>query len=283
MYTLQDVEHRSSEEPPTKRCQLSKKDCKSDCQSDKDVLHLLSCGYICKYFATKNINVKDIACIVVKFLFNDWKFDYLEHSCNQLNNKSNLHATYNNGKNATSDCDGGHRCYSLHRVSFGMAPNSGIYDIKMKIDKIGSSKRWSAIGITCDNYQSKPSEYCPYWGYSNDYVGWSSYRNGYNNTYSNMINGLLFGARNGIDIENNIFIKSKFVYKSNNQFYKEGLPYIKTGDTIIIKYNSNSSILSFFKANDSKLNAQICNLPKDKTFYWFVGTFAQKFSVTIVQ
>ena len=208
--------------------------------------------------------------------------------------KSSAHGIYNNGKTILCDCDENdfwhNACYSLYRISFGMKPNSGIYQIRMKIDEINNVNRWSAVGITIESIDDEKldKDYYSrnYWGYSNNYIGWSSYhviRYAKIISCSNMKNGLLIGASNsGQNVQDNIFIKSKFLYKSNNQYYENGLPNINNGDTIIIKYDSNNSILSFYKTNDAKLNAQISKLPKNKTFYWFAGRYSRQFSVAIV-
>ena len=253
--------------------------------SVKDKLNLLSCGYIGKYFASKNRNPNDIACIIVQFLLYIWKFDivHFEYCCNRYT-KSNGHGISNDGKTVRCDCvsDGiwSHRCYSLYRVSFGMKPNSGIYEIRMKIDAINNDNHWSAIGITIAGIDDTRN----YWGFNNKYLGWSSFGPCANKSFLNMKNGLLIGATSGgLDVQDNIFIKSKFMYKSNNQYYKNGLPNIKTGDTIIMKYDSNNRILSFYKSNDVKLDAQISNLPNDKTLYWFAGRYSTELSVTSIE
>ena len=118
-----------------------------------------------------------------------------------------------------------------------------------------------------------------YWGYLDEYIGWSTY-NAPHHRFANLQHGFLLGKKE--KKMDNIFIKSNFEYKSNNQFYKKKLPNIKTGDTIIMKYDSNDHVLSFYKSNDAKLNSKIVNLPSDKTFYWFVGRFCDILSVTIV-
>ena len=79
----------------------------------------------------------------------------------------------------------------------------------------------------------------------------------------------------------NIFTLSKFKYKSNNQHYKKRLPYIKSGDTIIMSYDSNNNILSFGKSNDDQLNSSIIHLPENKTFYWIVGHSYGNMAMTI--
>ena len=205
-----------------------------------------------------------------------------------------MHGIHNNGKTAYCSCDdiGIDSCHSIYRVSFGMEPNSGIYEIRMKIDEISSCNRWSAIGTTTDtNCNELILDYSTYWGFSDGCIGWSSFNKKDFSaavdtsaiTFSNMKNGLFLGSRGwGTNTQENIFIKSKFMYKSNNEYYKNELPYIKTGDRIIMKYDSNNNVLSFFKSNDVKLNAQISNLPKDQILYWFVGRFSQQLSVTIV-
>ena len=83
--------------------------------------------------------------------------------------------------------------------------------------------------------------------------------------------------------KNNIFILSKFSYISNNSSYAERLPHIKSGDTIIMEYDSNKFELLFFKENDKLLNSKIINLPKNKTFYWMVGHNYKLMEMTIVQ
>ena len=110
-------------------------------------MYLLSCGFIGEYFASKNLNPKHIATIILKFLDNDWKFDYFETSCTEYKKTLYDYGIFNNGKTVKCDCHVDYCCYSLYRISLGMHPNSGIYDIKMKIDEINTKDRWSAIGI----------------------------------------------------------------------------------------------------------------------------------------
>ena len=56
-----------------------------------------------------------------------------------------------------------------------------------------------------------------------------------------------------------------------------------SGDIIILAYDSYKGILSFFKENDNgKLNAQIGNLPKENTFYWFVGHNLGKMCLSVI-
>ena len=56
-----------------------------DVFSHKGRLHLVSCGYLRKYFNTKNANPKDIAKIIESFLYVDWKFNYFGDYINSLN------------------------------------------------------------------------------------------------------------------------------------------------------------------------------------------------------
>ena len=68
------------------------------------------------------------------------------------------------------------------------------------------------------------------------------------------------------------FSQNCFVYQSNNENYKNRLPGWQQDDIIILQYDTDLSILSFSKENDSgKLDACIKYLPKNEMFYWFVG------------
>ena len=58
---------------------------------------------------------------------------------------------------------------------------------------------------------------------------------------------------------------------------------IKTGDIVVLEYDSNLSVLSFSKENDKgNLNSCIKHLPKNKIFYWFVGHYKGKMCLTVV-
>ena len=58
---------------------------------------------------------------------------------------------------------------------------------------------------------------------------------------------------------------------------------IKQGDIVVLVYDSDLSILYFSKENDGgKLDSYIKNLPNNLTFYWFVGHWSAKMSLTIV-
>ena len=109
-------------------------------------LHLLSRGYVRKNFNTRNINPCDIAQIIVKFLFQDWKFDY----CFDFGNQgSTIHGIKNNGK--TIECNCKYSCYCFYSIfSIGMKPKSGKHRIKFKINKIHNSCA-NIIGIISEN------------------------------------------------------------------------------------------------------------------------------------
>ena len=88
----------------------------------------------------------------------------------------------------------------------------------------------------------------------------------YSNCDKYLPNGLYCGFSE-LSTKNNIFRRNNFVYKSNNEYYKDRLPPIKSSDIIILSYDSNNGILSFGKENDDgKLTAQIYNLPKGNTY-----------------
>ena len=246
-------------------------------QLNKDKLHLVSCGYLREYCISRNTNPKDIAQIIAMFLYVGWTFDYCYEKA------GSDHGIYENGK--TVKCDS-LACFCFYRVSYGMVPNSGIYNIKFKIDRIRSDNiyKCNAIGMTCNTDDTNNSvSGGKYWYCSHDYIAWSTFdHDNQLQDHQNLPNGLLCGYAKTYQ-DNNIFIKSKFIYKSNNQHYKQGLPPVKPNDTIILQYDSNNNSLSFFKSNNDKLNSSIINLPKGKTFYWIVGHSTREMSVTIVE
>ena len=248
---------------------------------NRERLHLLACGFLRKYFNEKNTNPKDIAQIIIKFLPVDWKFEYFYDYDNRTETKQKrkkYHGIYDDGK--TIKCSEHLNCPCFYRVSFAMIPNSGIYSIKIKIDHVGKDDSRNAIGITCNTHETNNSLKEENWYLSDDYIAWTAWNNPYNNK-DKLKHGLLCGYDKYLQVTN-IFIQSKFVYKSNNEYYTTALPYIRTGDTVILQYDSNKNSLSFFKTNDKKLNAQITNLPKDKTFYWFIGHCFRVMSMTII-
>ena len=73
-------------------------------------------------------------------------------------------------------------------------------------------------------------------------------------------------------INNNIFRKNNFIYKSKNENYQKRLPFFETGDIIVLSYNSVLHQLSFeCESDNGTLNSFIKNLPQNTTCYWFVG------------
>ena len=189
-------------------------------------------------------------------------------------NSSKIHGIEKNGKCIKCHRDGtGGLCFCCCVIyNFGMKPNCGIYKIKIKIDTIcgGIGGLGNIIGIVSQKIDGRN------WFTSaeNVYIGW-----GASHQSSSIIPyGLLCGSHN----KNNIFLKNKFSYVSNNNNYKERLPCLASGDIVVLSYASNSRILSFSKENDNgKLNACIKNLPSNTVFYWFVGHAIGKMSMTI--
>ena len=217
----------------------------------------------------------------------DWKFDYFYDWKNRGKSQVKpIHGIYDNNKTVKCKCSDKHGCYCFTRISFGMKPNTGIYKIKMKIKYINNQSH-NVIGITCNKHETNNSHYGNLWYYSHDYIGWTS-RLETEKQGINIPNGLLCGHSYQ---KKNIFVLSRFEYRSNNKAYSKRLPSLKTGDTIEMLYDSYNCQLSFlrcfnaheytwFKSKD--LNSTITNLPKDKIFYWMVGHSSGKMSVTIV-
>ena len=249
-------------------------------------LYLLSCGYIRRYFATiaRNINPTDVAQIVVKFLTDDWKFDYCYDYKRKLNT---IHGIENNGK--TLKCSFGchylHNCFCFYSIfSFGMKSKSGKHKIKFKINEFANNNCLNMIGIVSQKFKTEinrmdnnKDDY--EWDESYNYIGWSA---SYSQTDYYLPNGLLCGYSDYSHV-NNIFRTQKFVYHSNNENYKDRLPGIDNGDTVILQYDSDLLTLSFSKENDNgKLDSYISNLPKSQTFYWFVGHADGKMCLNVV-
>ena len=215
----------------------------------------------------------------------DWRWDY----CSKSNGFWTKHVKNDQKTFACSakglDC----RCFA--RCNTPMKPNSGIYKIKFKIDKI-SNKRSLAniIGITCntDNNNNWHEDY-HYWYYSNEYIGWSSYEIRENDTSNSSSNssspddgskyirgGLLCGS--SMCQKNNIFYSKPVKYQSYISKYKTRLPCLKSNDIVILEYDSDHASMRFGKKSkfkDDDLNsimiACLNNLPTGKTFYWMVG------------
>ena len=253
-------------------------------QTNKERLHLLACGYLRQHLTNKKINPKDIGQIIAKFLYEDWKFgyfyDYKGHNKNEK--QIQVHGIYDSGKTVKCNYDtrAFSNCLCFYRISFGMVPNSGIYKIKFKIDKIHSdiNFRCNGIGITANTHSTNNAKYDDYWYCAHEYIAWSSCSK--KDNIQKMPNGLICGYTDQYH-SHNIFTQSQFVYKSNNQYYKDRLPPVQPNDTIILQYDSHNNVLSFSKSNDPKLDSAISNLPKDKTFYWIVGHSYGQMSITI--
>ena len=164
-----------------------------------------------------------------------------------------------------------------------MKPNSGIYTIKIKINKIENYFYCSNIfGITSDRYDNNNDEKM---NKNNKDYAWHTDSNNYIDVEDDnaLPNGLYCGwSHNGR--KKNIFRKNTFVYQSKNVNYKHRLPGLQDGDTIILSYNSALNELSFNKENDNdKLSSFIKNLPKNMKFYWFVGhSYGKPMSISIV-
>ena len=210
-----------------------------------------------------------------------WKFDYI-YDYKYKGEKQ--HCIENNGKRIVCNhhawswkgCDCYYCCYS-----FALKPESGKYKIEIKIDNISSISYANIIGIISHNskkakIENESFDWCNQFC---DYIGWSA-RGGEDDKY--LPNGLFCGY-NELSIKNNIFRNNNFVYKSNNENYRQRLPPITKGDIIMLSYDSDNGILSFSKNNDyGKLNAQIYNLPKMETYYWFVGHHYGEMSLSVV-
>ena len=203
----------------------------------------------------------------------DWKFDYFfdfENHC-----AKGSHGIKNGGK--TIHCNEEY-CCCFYRINTPMIANTGIYKIKLKIDKIGENW-WNLVGMTSSTYKTNnpdPQEQC--WFYSSDCIGWTA------KSYANnrkCVNGIFCGAREDY-VQENIFVRNKFKYVSNNDANKDCIPRIKNKDVIILTYDSNLNILHLAKETDSSFDARLVHLPKYRTLYWFVGHYVRPLSMTIM-
>ena len=214
-----------------------------------------------------------------------WKFDYIYDWGNK---GPKMHSIENNGKNLVCNCDNDTcRCFYI-AFSFGMKPQSGKYKIRIKINDICNGGSANVIGIISQHSknntirktnQNNDNNKTLYWfNQLYDYIGWSA--SGRQDD-KHLPNGLLCGW-NDSSSKNNIFRNNNFVYSSNNEDYSDRLPVFKSGDIILLSYDSNNGILSFCKENDNgKLDAQISNLPKENTYYWFVGHHWRKMCLSV--
>ena len=225
---------------------------------------------------------------LVTEIYNDisWKFDFIH---DYKNKGSKMHAIESNGKKLVCNCDGYCRCFFVS-YSFGMKPQSGKYKIKIKINNINNGWYANIIGIISQhsknnkiikNNQNYDFKTLRWWNQLDDYIGWSAC--GAKNDEL-LPNGLYCGSsQNESSIKNNIIRRNNFLYSSNNKYYPNDLPRIESGDIIQLSYDSNNGILSFNKENDNgKLNAQISNLPKENTYFWFVGQARGKMCLSLL-
>ena len=158
------------------------------------------------------MNPLDIANVVIKFLLENWKFDY---RYNYLNRETTtMHGIQNGGK--TIKCNYSYTlCYCCYSAfSFGMKPQSGKYNIKFKINKISNLAWPNIVGITsenCENFDKTASmtnnNTWQWFDQLFDYIGWSS-----SGDVNNQLlpNGLYCGD-NDYSRKNNIFRNNNFV------------------------------------------------------------------------
>ena len=193
----------------------------------------------------------------------------------------------NNGK--TVKCNACVHCWCFFPIfSIGMKAQTGKYKIKFKIDEIFTGMpNLNIIGIISqhsknnqtirtDMYNNMYNSTLRWDRELHDYIGWGS------DGWKEHLHGVYCGCSwDENSCKNNIFRKNSFVYCNNNGNYKRGLPCWRQGDILVLEYNSDLSILSFSKGNDNgKLNADIKHLPKELTFYWFVGHHWDQMSLT---
>ena len=159
---------------------------------------------------------------MVRYNVVDWHWDY----CNKPNGLFTKHIK-NNKK--TFECNSkGLGCCCFARCNIPMKPNSGIYKIRFKIDKISNNRESIAniIGITCNTDKNNNwDKNHHYWYYSTDYIGWSSYQinikeNINSNEYDQFLPaGLLCGS--SVCQKDNIFYKQKIKYKNYIDKYEK--------------------------------------------------------------
>ena len=207
----------------------------------------------------------------------EWKFDYFYDD--KINGENRDHGIKNNGKTIycqDGGLDKGTGCYCFYRIDQGMKPKSGIYKIKMKVDKIYGNM-WNVIGMTINTDKRNNAQQAGQWFDSFDYIGWSA--PGLHSA-DDCPNGFLCGTAEYM--KKNTFVLNKFQYESNNNNYQQAAAPINSKDVVILIYDSDLNILSLSKENDSSFDAKLTHLPKNKTLYWFVGHFEDRMSVTIV-
>ena len=214
-----------------------------------------------------------------------WRFDF--HYDSKLKGPQ-AHGIDKDGRRFQCNHDGSGLCYCFSTIGkYGMACNTGIYKIKLKIDKVHNYRFWNMVGLTSDNLSDGSIDLnndCTYrWAMDSDsWIGWSSYDVKLDELFPN---GLCCGNGDS-GRASNIFRRNGFKYASRNDRYTQRLPAFKSGDKVVMIYNSDLRELSFelFKKNQkvSLLDSYIYNLPPDLTFYWFVGHGDHQMSVTIL-
>ena len=244
-----------------------------------------------------------------------WKFDYFYDF--EWKGQT-MHGIENNGKKVVCNHNSGYwpcNCFFCC-YSFGMKPQTGKYKIRFKINAVDNNYCGNVIGIVSHNSKTNSimenfsqhknsnntlarllTKNTLSWGSQlNDYIGWSA--NG-SNSDKKLVNGLYCGhglLADKTPTRQNIFRLNNFIYKSQNENYKKRLPRLEKGDIIQLSYDSDnailsfskekqntSSVLSFFAQHDGgNLDAQISNLPKMNTYYWFVGHEHGKMSVSVI-
>ena len=214
----------------------------------------------------------------------DWRFDF---HYDRKNRGSRIHGIDKSG--TSFKCYHRYTCCCFSTiVGNGMVCNSGIYKIKLKIDKISNAWRGNMMGLTSDNFidgsidLAKNGTYD--WMGPNCYnwIGWAA-----DDSKDNVKvpNGLYCGSYDS-GRQNNIFRVNGFKYVSRSGKHSSRLPGYDSGDVVVMIYNSDLGQLSFklFKENEqvSKVDSYIDNLPRGLTFYWFFGHIYGQMSITIL-
>ena len=223
-----------------------------------------------------------------------WHFDF---HYDRLNLGSKIHDIDKIGKCVKCNHNGVCFCFSTIN-KYGMVCNSGIYKIKLKIDKIYNDPghmhaSGNMIGLTSDNFGDSWDDKNGLYDWRTDSLNWIGWSANDRKDDTKLPNGLFCGHGDS-GRASNIFRVSGFKYKSRNDKYSDRLPVYRSGDIVVLLYNSDLGQLSFqlFKqkfgwfgnSNEeiSSLDSYIYKLPRDLTFYWFVGHQYQPMSITIL-
>ena len=230
---------------------------------------------VCLGYVRNNITnaVEDVATILLKFVlhtFVHWKWDYFK---TWKKDKSVLKYITDDDKTYTSN-ESGKAVFG--RCNFAMLPNSGLYEIKFKINRIGGMDVYTNIGVTTNLDDNNNTTKDEWWYYSQEYVGWCAAQKISTHEKQYRPYNLMCGG--WAEQENNIFYK-QMKYSDYNENGK--LPSYAKNDILTFKYNSDENWLQFEK-NEQNLNEKITNLPKDKTFYWIAGGFSCDLSITVL-